>query len=88
MSLLRIAHKEGGKDSPSSMRAAMRYCQMCIAMGGDWISYNGGTKRIDFFYLKKTWQETSTSKCKTALQPSVAQVERKSVKSVQRSKST
>ena len=57
MSMLRIAHKEGGSVHESSVAAARRYVQKALAMGPPWVRLNPMTDRLDFLYLTISYQE-------------------------------
>ena len=49
----RIVQEEGGKEDPENVKAAMNYCRKCMELGGDWVSINQMTERLEFLHLKR-----------------------------------
>ena len=52
--LERIVKFEGGRHSASAWQAAYNYVSKAMALGGNWLSYNSFTQRVDILYVKKT----------------------------------
>jgi hypothetical protein len=51
-----IVKAEGGRHSPTAWRAAYAYAEKAMKLGGQWLSYNEFTNRVDILYVKKTKQ--------------------------------
>jgi hypothetical protein len=48
-----IVVHEGGKASKTAWHAAFNYATRCNQLGGEWISFNSFTGRIEYLYVKK-----------------------------------
>ena len=74
-----IVVKEGGSKDPENVAASIRYAQKCMAMGGDWISFNCMTERLEFLHIrrehtdifKRAWQM-----CKQEEEQMIAKMQR------------
>ena len=52
--IMRICELEGGKDDLAAVQATMLYVEKAMKMGGDWVSWNPMTERVDILYVKKS----------------------------------
>ena len=43
--------EEGGHHDPENVLAARRYCEACLSMGGEWITWDSLAQRVKFFYI-------------------------------------
>ena len=50
----RIVVEEGGWTDESAIVAAKKYVARCILIGGDFLSYNDVTERMEYLYIKNT----------------------------------
>ena len=46
-----VWHKEGRSDL--AWQAALKYCNKCLALGGEWTQLNVMTERLEFLYIRK-----------------------------------
>jgi len=57
MSLRKVIQEEG--DDDDGVAAAKNYVAKCISLGEPFLLYNAWTKRVDYLYVRRGWQETS-----------------------------
>eukprot|EP00969_Alexandrium_andersonii_P319363 14107874-Alexandrium_andersonii.AAC.1 len=52
-----LLEREGGKDDPAAVQAAINYCTACHSLGPTWYSYNTMTKRTEYLHLRREHSE-------------------------------
>jgi len=50
--------REGGKDDPGALAAAIKYATRALQMGKGWASINPMTDRLEFNHIRREFQET------------------------------
>ena len=56
-----LAQDEGGKDDPDSSSAAKKVAIECVALGGDWVSRNVMSERLEFLHLRREHNEVMSN---------------------------
>jgi hypothetical protein len=64
LSLLRMAHKEGG--GQSSLMSSIRYALKCISLGPPWIRWDSMTDTMRYLYMVLGYEENFTRACARA----------------------
>ena len=56
-----LVRDEGGKDDPDSLSAAKKIASKCVALGGDWASWNVMSERPEFLHLRRGHNEVMSN---------------------------
>jgi hypothetical protein len=51
-----IVQSEGGRTWKTAWQAAINYATKCRLLGGEWLTFNGFTNRVEYLYVKKQKQ--------------------------------
>jgi len=57
-----LVQDEGGKDDPEALNAAKKIASKCVALGGDWVSWNVMSERLEFLHLRREHNEIMSNK--------------------------
>ena len=58
----KLVQDEGGKDDPEALSAAKKIASKCVALGGDWVSWNVMSERLEFLHLRREHNEIMSNK--------------------------
>ena len=56
-----LVQDEGGKDDADSLSAAKKIASKCVALGGDWVSWNVMSERLEFLHLRREHNEVMSN---------------------------